>query len=183
MYLHLADAQRTSSPTKGSRITTPRRVQIATNAFDDDDEVIPSETESISTAIDVIEAVDDEDDIPSNEYPIESPVDNMFANLLMNDEPLVTSVVKKKSPRRTPPTVTKKKASPPVSYHHTPRTVSEISDDDNLKVEEVPEEISVANYSEDFSVVTTETPTPRAPAPTNVRVEKKPTLPIPPPPQ
>jgi hypothetical protein len=173
LSFHLVNAQRTSSPTKGSRKTTPRRVQIATKPPDDDDEVVPSETESVSTAIDVVEAVDD--DIPSNEYISESPVDNMFANLVWNDEPLITSVAKKKSPRRTPPVVTTKKISPPpVNFHHTPRTVSDISEDENLKVEEIPEEISTVNYSEDFSLVPTETSTPRAPIPTNVRIEKQP---------
>ncbi len=173
MSFHLADTQRTLSPTKVSRTTTPRRVQIATKPSDDDDEV-PSETESISTAIDVVDAADD-DDIPSNEYISESPVDNMFANLVINGEPLISSVAKKKSPRRTPPVVTKKKTpSPPVSFHHTPRTISDISDEETIKVEEIPEEISTVNYSEDFSLVPTETSTPRVPTSTNVRIEKQP---------
>lgn len=179
MSFHLADAQRTSSPTKVSRIVTPRRVQIATKpSHDDDDDVVPSETESISTAIDMVDVVDDDDDIPSNEYITESPVDNMFANLVMNDEPLVPIIAKKKSPRRTSPVATTKKISPsPVHFHHTPRTISDISDEENLKVEEIPEELSTVNYSEDFSLVPTETSTPRAPkAPTstNVRTEKQP---------
>ncbi len=162
---NLADAKRS---------TTPRRVQIAKKpSDDDDDEIVPSETESISTAIDV---VDEDDDIPSNEYISQSPVDNMFANIILNDEPLVTSIVKKKSPRRTSPTVTTKKtSSSPVKYHHhTPRTISDVSDDENMKIEEIPEEISTVNYSEDFSSGPTETSTPRSPTPTNVRLEKQP---------
>jgi hypothetical protein len=172
LFFDLADEERTSTPIKMSRSTTPRRVQIATQPFDDDDDVVvPSETESISTAIDV----DDEDDIPLNEHISESPVDNMFANLVMNDEPLITTVVKKKSPRRTSPIVTKKKtSSSPVKFHHTQRTVSDISDEDNTKIEEIPEEISTVNYSEDFSPVPTESSTPRSPRPTNVHVEKQP---------
>jgi len=98
----------------------------------------------------------------------------MFANLVMNDEPLITSVVKKKSPRRTSPTVTTKKpSSTPMKFHHTQRTISDVSDDENTKIEEIPEEISVANYSDDFSSVQTETSTPRVPTKTNVRVEKQ----------
>jgi hypothetical protein len=173
LLFDLADEERTSTPIKTSRSTTARRVQIARKPFDNDDvEIVPSETESISTAIDV----DDEDDIPLNEYVSESPVDNMFANLVMNDEPLITSFVKKKSPRRTSPivTTTKKTSSSPVKFHHTQRTVSDISDDDNTKIEEIPEEISTVNYSEDFSPVPTESSTPRSARPTNVRVEKQP---------
>jgi hypothetical protein len=113
-----------------------------------------------------------------NEHISESPVDNMFKNLVMNDEPLIPTVIKKKSPRRTSPTViTKKPPSPPIKFHHTRRTVSDISDDENTKIEEipeVPEEISVVNYSEDFSPVPTESSTPRSPTPTNVHLEKQP---------
>jgi hypothetical protein len=98
----------------------------------------------------------------------------MFANLVMNDEPLIVPVVKKKSPKRTSPTgTTKKTSSSPVKYHHTPRTISDISDVE--KVEEIPEEISTVNYSEDFSPVLTESSTPRSiTAPTTVRIEKQP---------
>lgn len=155
-----------------SRSTTTRRVQIARKPLDDDPEMVPSETESISTAIDVEE---EDDDIPLSEHIHESPVDNMFANLLMNDEPLVTSVVKKKSPRRTTPTVTTKKTSSTSNkFHHTRRTVSDISDEDSIKIEEIPEEISTVNYSEDFSSGPTETSTPRTSTPTNFRYEKQP---------
>jgi hypothetical protein len=165
-------------------------VKIAKKPFYDvDDEIIPSEIESISTAID---AVEDEDDIPSNKRVSESPVDNMFANLVMDYEPLATSVIKKKSPRRTSPTVTTKKPSPsPVKFHHTPRTISDISDEDHTIVEEIPEEISTVNYTEDFSSGPTESSTPRTlrpsgptesstprtlrpSAPTNIRIEKQP---------
>jgi hypothetical protein len=174
LSFYLADKERIPTPTKISRSTTPRRVQIAKKFSDDDnDEVILSETESISTAIDVVD--EDDDDIPLNQRISESPVDNMFANLVMNDEPLVTSVVKKKSPRRTSPIVTTKKtSSSPLIYHHTPRTISEISDDENIKIEEIPEEISTVNYSEDFSSVPTETSTPRSPTPIQVPIEKQP---------
>jgi hypothetical protein len=172
LFFDLADEERTPTPTKISRSTTPRRGQIPRKpSNDDDDEIVPSETESISTAIDV---VDEDDNTPFNEHISESPVDNMFANLVMNDEPLITSVVKKKSPRRTSPTVTTKKpSSTPIKFHHKQRTISDISDDENTKIEEIPEEISVANYSDDFSSVQTETSTPRVPIKTNVRVEKQ----------
>lgn len=177
-FFHLADEERTTSPTKMSRTTTPRRVQIVKKPSDDyEDEVIASETESISTAIDVEGA--DDDDIPFNEYISESPVDNMFANLVINGEPLITAADRKKSPRRTSPivtttTTTKKTTSTPSKFHHTRRTVSEISDEESIKIEEIPEEISIVNYSEDFSPVPTESSTPRSPTPTNVRYEKQP---------
>ena len=171
MFFILADKDRTPTPTKNARSTTPRRVQIAKKPFDDDDDVVPSETESISTAID---AVVDDEDVPLNEYISESPVENMFANLLMNDEPLIKPVVKKKSPRRTSPIVTTKKtSSSPMKFHHTNRTISDISDEEHTKIEEVPEEISVVNYSEDFSIVPTESSTPRSPTPAIIRVEKQ----------
>lgn len=169
LFSALADEERIPTPTRISRSTTPRRVQIA-KKLPEVDEIVASETESISTAID---AVEDDDNIPFNQYISESPVDNMFANLVMNGEPVIAPEVKKKSPRRTSPRVTTKKpsSSTPIKFHHTQRTISEISDDDNTKIEEVPEEISTANYSDDFSVHT-ETSTPRAPKSTNVHVEK-----------
>ncbi len=173
MFFVLADEDRTPTPTKNARSTTPRRVQIAKKPFDndDDDDVVPSETESISTAID---AVVDDDDVPLTEHISQSPVDNMFANVIMNDEPLIKSVVKKKSPRRTSPIVTTKKtSSSPMKFHHTHRTISDISDEEHTKIEEIPEEISVVNYSEDFSIVPTESSTPRSPTPTIIRVEKQ----------
>ena len=162
--MFLADVQRTQSPTKTSRSTTPRRVQIVGRPSDHDSiEEVPSEVESISTAIDV---PDDDDDVPLNDYISESPVDNMFANLILNDEPLVAPAIKKKSPRRTAPS--------PVKFHHTHKTVSDISEDENTKVEDIPEEISVVNYSEDFSSVPTETSTPRPTVPTIISKEKAP---------
>ncbi|CAF3594445.1 unnamed protein product [Rotaria sordida] len=162
------DEERIPTPIKTSRSTTPRRIQITKKPLNDVDEIISSETESISTAIDV----DDDDDytsIPFSEHISESPVNNMFANLLMNNEPLITSVVKKKSPRIT----TKKSPSTINKIHHKHETISEISDDENTKVEEVPEEQSIINYSEDFSLVTTETSTPRPSKPTNIYIEKQ----------
>jgi len=141
----------------------------------DHDDTVHSETESISTAIDV---VDEEDEIVSSaEFVAESPVDNMFANVLMNDEPLFVSPSKKKSPRQVSPigttTTTKKPQPAPVKYHHSQRTVSDISEDENTKIEEIPEEISTANYSEDFSVVPTESSTPRTSTQTTIRQEKQ----------
>lgn len=170
----LADIQRTQSPTKNSRSTASRHVQIARkSSHDENEEEIPSETDSISTAIDIVDAEDD--DIPSNEHISESPVDNMFANLLLTNELPVADVVKKKSPRRTPPIVTTKKpAASLVKFHHTQRTMSDVSDEENTKMEEIPEEISTVNYSEDFSSVPTESSTPRSLTPVNTRVEKEP---------
>ena len=120
-------------------------------------EVISSDTESISTAID--------DDIQSDEHISQSPVDNMFANLILNDAPLITPAVEKKSPRST----NKKRPASPRKSHQ--RSVSDISDNDVSRAEEIPEEISTANYSEDFSLVPTETSTPR---PKPSRIEKQP---------
>ena len=161
MSLSVADVQRTQSPTKTSRSTTPRRVQIVGRPTDHDSiEEVPSEAESVSTAIDVA----DEDDVPLNDFISESPVDNMFANIIINDEPLFAPPIKKKSPRRTSPL--------PAKVHHTHRIVPDISEDENTKVEEIPEEISTANYSEDFSSVPTETSTPRSFVPATTRVEK-----------
>jgi hypothetical protein len=164
-FFSLADEERASTPTKVSRVTTPRRVQIGRKPLDDNDEIVDSETESISTAIDVV----NDDDFPSNERISESHVDNVFANLVMNNEPLIPSVIKKKSPQ-----ITTKKPSSPMKFHHTQRTVSDISDEENTKIEEIPEELSIVNYSEDFSSVPTESSTPRSPAPTNIRMEKQP---------
>ena len=165
LFLFLADIQRTQSPTKTSRSTTPRRVQIVGKPSEDDSiEEVPSEVESISTAIDVPD--EEDDDVPLNDYISESPVDNMFANLILNDEPLVAPTIKKKSPRRTSPS--------PVKFHHTPKPVPEISEDENTKVEEIPEEISTVNYSEDFSSVPTETSTPRSVIPMTTLKEKTP---------
>lgn len=165
--LFLADVQRTQSPTKTSRSTTPRRVKIVErpSAPDSVEEVL-SEADSVSTAIDV---PDDDDDVPLNDYISESPADNMFANLILNDEPLVAPIIKKKSPRRT-----QSSSSSPVKFHHTPKIVPEISEDENTKVEEIPEEISVVNYSEDFSSVPTETSTPRSIIPITKSKEKPP---------
>lgn len=161
MSLSLADVQRTQSPTKTSRSTTPRRVQIIGKPIDHDSvEEVLSEADSVSTAIDVA----DDDDLPLNDFISESPVDNMFANIIINDEPLFASPIKKKSPRRTSPA--------PPKVHHPHRIVSDISEDENMKVEEIPEEISVANYSEDFTSGPTETSTPRSFVPTITRVEK-----------
>ncbi|CAF2717212.1 unnamed protein product [Rotaria sp. Silwood2] len=162
------EEERTSTPIKTSRSTTPRRVQIVKKPSNDDDaDIVPSETESISTAIDVID--DDYNSIPFSEHISESPVDNMFANLVLNNEPLIESVIKKKSPRIT----TKKPLSPSNKIHHKQRTISDISDDESTKVEEIPEEQTVINYSEDFSLVTTETSTPRPSKPTNIHIEKQ----------
>ncbi|CAF1295615.1 unnamed protein product [Adineta steineri] len=166
------DDERVVTPTKMSRSTTPRRVRIASKPTNDYDETVPSETESISTAIDT---VDEDDTTPITEHISESPANNMFENLIMNDEPLVKPNAKKKSPRRISPVVTiKRPASPSTKFHHIQRTVSDISDDDNTKVEDIPEEISVASYSEDFSsVIPTETSTPRAPIKPKTRVENQ----------
>ncbi|CAF4900962.1 unnamed protein product, partial [Rotaria magnacalcarata] len=57
------DEERTPTPIKSSRLTTPRRVQIATKPSKIEDDTIHSETESISTAIDVADD-DDYNDIP-----------------------------------------------------------------------------------------------------------------------
>lgn len=177
LFSRLADEQRTSSPIKTPRSTTPRRVQIARESVVDDDDIVPSETESISTAIDVVDEEEENEIVSSNEYVAESPVDNMFANVLMNDEPLFVSPSKKKSPRQVSPvgskTTTKKSSTTPTKYHSTQRTVSDISEDENTKIEEIPEEISTANYSEDFSSVPTETSTPRTSTQTTVRQEKQ----------
>ena len=162
----LANEERILSPTKTPRSTTPRRVQIAKEPIHDAD-TIPSETESISTAID---AVEDDDNIQLNEHISESPVDNMFANLVMNGE---SSAVKKKSPRKTSPTaITKRISSSPLKSHHQHQTVSYISDEEKTKVEEVPDDMSTINYSEDFSSVTTETSTPRILPAENFRIER-----------
>lgn len=149
-----------------SRSTTPRRVQITKKPTVEDD-IIHSDTESISTAID---AVDDDDNVLSNEHITESAVDNMFANLVMNNEPLVKPAVKKKSPRTT----TKKSSSPVTKFHYKSQTISDITDEDNTKVEEIPEETSVVQYSEDFSLVPTETSTPRPFLVTPIQKEKPP---------
>ncbi|CAF3350195.1 unnamed protein product [Rotaria sp. Silwood1] len=163
------EEERIPTPIKTSRSTTLRRVQITKKPSNVDDDIIPSETESISTAIDVVDDDDDYNSIPFSEHISESPVDNMFANLVMNNEPLITTVIKNKSPR-----VTKKKASSSAhKTHHKQRTISDISDDENTKVEEIPEEQSIINYSEDFSLVTTETSTPRPSKPTNMHIEKQ----------
>ena len=89
----------------------------------------------------------------------------MFANLILNDAPLITPAVEKRSPR---PITKKRPASPRKSRQ---RSVSDISDNEHSRAEEIPEEISTANYSEDFSLVPTETSTPR---PKPSRIEKQP---------
>ncbi|UJR26068.1 hypothetical protein I4U23_007414 [Adineta vaga] len=167
------DDERSPTPTRGSRSTTPRRVQIAKQPSPrGDDDLITSETESISTAIDVVE---DDYSIPFSDHISESPAENMFANLVMNNEPLLPSIIKKKSPRRTSPIDSPRKPSiKPTKHHHSRRTMSDISDEETTRIEEIPEEISMDNYSEDFSsAIPTETSTPRAPTPTKVRTEKQ----------
>ncbi|CAF4458621.1 unnamed protein product [Rotaria magnacalcarata] len=128
-----------------------------------------------SSAIDVADD-DDYNDIPFSEHISESPVDNMFANIIMNDEQLVKPVVKKKSPR----VPNRKSPSPRTKSHHKNRTISEITEDDNTRAEEIPEELSVVHYSEDFSVGTTESSTPRTVQPATIRIEKPPPPPLPP---
>ncbi|CAF3682336.1 unnamed protein product [Rotaria socialis] len=171
------DEERTPTPIKSSRLTTPRRVQIAAKPSKIEDDTIHSETESISTAIDVVDD-DDYGDIPFSEHISESPVDNMFANIIMNDEQLVKPVVKKKSPRvpkrKSPRVPNRKSPSPRTKSDHKNRTISEITEDDNTRVEEIPEELSVVHYSEDFSVATTESSTPRTVQPATIRIEKPP---------
>lgn len=95
----------------------------------------------------------------------------MFANIILTNEELNVPVPKKASPRTK--TKTKKSSSPRTKSHHKSRTISEISDDDTTIAEDVPEELSVINYSEDFSIVPTESSTPRTVQPVNIRVEKQ----------
>ncbi|CAF0777324.1 unnamed protein product [Adineta ricciae] len=166
-----SDDERAPTPTRTSRSTTPRRVQIAKPPSPIDD-AIPSETESISTAIDI--ANENDYSIPFSDHVSESVADNMFANLVMNDEPLITPAVATKSPRRTSPMgATKKPSTTPVKHHPSHRTLSDVSDEDNTRTDDIPEEIGADIYSEDFSsAIHTETSTPRAPTPTKVRIEK-----------
>ena len=159
---YLGEEDRSPTPTKGSRNTTPRRVQIATKPSNAYEESISSETESISTAIDVANA--DGDDASIDERIVQSPVDNMFANLVLNSESLIAPVTKKKSPRRIP-------TSKPTSKKFQ-QFIPDISDEERSQIEEIFEESSIANYSEDFTSGPTDTSTPRSPTPTRARVQK-----------
>ena len=70
------------------RVPTPRRVQIAEQPKRFNDDVITSEEESISTAIDVAE--ENEYDNASFEEPTsQSAVEKIFANMILNNEAIL----------------------------------------------------------------------------------------------
>lgn len=154
------DDERIPTPTKNSRTTTPRRVQIAEQPKRDYEESISSENESISTAIDAVEE-NDYESASFDDPRSQSPVENIFANMILNDVPILLPTADKKSPRRT-------------NQKKTPMTTtidSDVSDDDS-NIEEISEERSVTNYSEDFTSGPTETSTPRTFLSAPVRQEK-----------
>lgn len=109
-------------------------------------------------------ANDDGDDASIDERIVQSPVDNMFANLVLNSESLIAPVSKKKSPRRIP-------TSKPTSKKFQ-QIIPDISDEERSQIEEIFEESNLSNYSEDFTSGPTDTSTPRSPRPTRAQVEK-----------
>jgi hypothetical protein len=89
--------------------------------------------------------------------------------MILNNEPILLPTPDKRSPRRT--TTNQKKSTPITSaFRDSP---SDVSDDDS-SVEQISEEPSIGNYSEDFTSGPTETSTPRIFVPAPVR-EQKPT--------
>ena len=129
-----------------------------------------SETDSISTAIDIPN--EENDDVSSGDLQTQSPVENMFANLIMNDEPVIPLSPRKKSPRTATTVNTNRKSHGIVGK--PPRQVQQVTDEEISIVEDIPEELSVGNYSEDFTSGQTDTSTPRSTLFVSVRSEKSP---------
>lgn len=77
------------------RVRTARRVQIAEQPKRFNDDVIISEEESISTAIDVAEENDD-DNVSFEEPTSQSAVENLFAHLILNHESILLPTADKK---------------------------------------------------------------------------------------
>ncbi|CAF1072990.1 unnamed protein product, partial [Didymodactylos carnosus] len=158
------DEEHTPTPPKNPRSThTPRRVLV----IEPKPDIVQhhqslssneSDTESISTALvgpNILlnlneDITDNSENIPKKNYrkkrssSSESPVDNMFANLVIDNE--LSPRQKKKSLSFSP----KKKQQQPI-YNDTSDDEYTKIDENIVDEDEIPEELTVINYSDDFS--------------------------------
>jgi hypothetical protein len=101
----------------------------------------------------------------------ETPLENIYANIVMNDELLNKQQTGTIVSQPATSNVSSKKNVPLSNHFHS--SVSDITDEEHDQVDDVSEDISLTNYSDDFTSAPTQTSTPRSPRLTDVRTEKE----------